>query len=200
MVLLVLTQLVSPLTPHLAEEVFFRMPRTLREALAVHRSSKILEALGPEGERFANVLGLCGPLTSAFQVRHFPWLKRFLIVAYPLPLVCVCCIATPFHLQSYEFAVLGCHASSGSDHSLNGSPCLLRFRLLQVGWPRMRLSAQPAIVQEAEQLWGLLLLLRQDMHALFTRARHLQNAIPGRVSRVGSLNDLKLSITAPVST
>ncbi|CDJ53402.1 isoleucyl-tRNA synthetase, putative [Eimeria brunetti] len=133
MVLLVLTQLVSPLTPHLAEEVFFRMPRTLRAALAAHRSSKILDALGPAGEGVASVLGLCRPLTSVFQV----------------------------------------------------------------GWPRMRLSIQPATAAEAEQLWSLLLLLRQDVHTLFTRARQLQKCSHLEVPRVGSLNDLKLSVTAP---
>ncbi|CDJ26964.1 isoleucyl-tRNA synthetase, putative [Eimeria mitis] len=124
MILLVLTQLVSPLTPHLAEEVFFRMPRKLREALAAHRRSKILEALGPAGEGFANALGLRG-------------------------------------------------------------------------WPRMHLPIQPAIAAEAEQLWDLVLLLRQDVHSLFTRARQLQKGSRVGVPRVGSLNDLKLSITAP---
>lgn len=78
MVLLVLTQLVSPLTPHLAEEVFFRMPKTLREALAAHRSSKIMAALGPQGEGLADALGLCGPLTSVFHVCYLPFLMRLL--------------------------------------------------------------------------------------------------------------------------
>lgn len=64
----------------------------------------------------------------------------------------------------------------------------------------MHLSIQPAAVAEAQQLWGLLLPLRQDMHGLFTRARQLQNCGHVGSPRVGSLNDLKLSITAPVST
>ncbi|CDI78555.1 isoleucyl-tRNA synthetase, putative [Eimeria praecox] len=136
MVLLVLTQLVSPLTPHLAEEVFFRMPRTFRKTLAAHRSSKILKILGPGGQGFANALGLCGPLTSVFQV----------------------------------------------------------------GWPRMQLSIQPTTAAEAEQLWDLVALLRKDVHCLFTKARQLRSCSNAGEPRIGSLNDLKLSITAPTRT
>lgn len=69
MLLLVLTQLLAPLTPHLAEEVFFRMPKVLKKAVDAHRSRKIREVLGRAGRGLEDALGLSNSLTSVFQVR-----------------------------------------------------------------------------------------------------------------------------------
>ncbi|XP_026192782.1 uncharacterized protein LOC34622454 [Cyclospora cayetanensis] len=122
--LLALLPLVAPLTPHLAEETFWRMPHGLRRALCVHRTRKVCDLLGSKGGELARTLGL-------------------------------------------------------------------------MGWPRMHYAVAPRKAAEAERLWTLLLLLRQDLHWLFTRAGQQQKDCPRGHSRLGSLNDLKLTIDAP---
>ena len=68
MLLFALLPLVAPLTPHLAEEAFLKAPKKLRDALSAHRSRRICALLGPTRQGLAKALGLCGPLTSVFQV------------------------------------------------------------------------------------------------------------------------------------
>ncbi|KAL8271376.1 hypothetical protein Esti_004710 [Eimeria stiedai] len=66
--LLALLPMVAPLTPHLAEEVFLRLPKRLRMDLSEHRSRKVRGLLGPQLDSLAGTLGLKSSLTSVFQM------------------------------------------------------------------------------------------------------------------------------------
>lgn len=70
MLLLSLLPVVAPLTPHLAEEVFLRLPRSLRAEAARHRSQRVSGLLGPTSQNVVETLRLRGPLTTVFQVRR----------------------------------------------------------------------------------------------------------------------------------
>ncbi|KAL8440453.1 hypothetical protein Efla_005595 [Eimeria flavescens] len=63
-----LLPMLAPITPHLAEEVFLRLPKSLKEALAVHRSGKVRGLLGEGLDDLIEALGLSGPMTSVFQL------------------------------------------------------------------------------------------------------------------------------------
>ncbi|KAL8451737.1 hypothetical protein Emed_001899 [Eimeria media] len=103
--LLTLLPMVAPLTPHLAEEVFLRLPKRLRMELSVHRNRRM-------------------------------------------------------------------------------------------GWPRMQLPVNPQEAVEAQRMWDLVVLLRQDLHSLMTKANAGGARLTGS-SPIRSFNEAKLHIAAP---
>ncbi|KAL8436568.1 hypothetical protein ACSSS7_001646 [Eimeria intestinalis] len=129
--LLTLMPTVAPLTPHLAEEVFLRLPRRLRIELSVHHNRRVRGLLGLQAGSLAEALALKSSLTSVFQM----------------------------------------------------------------GWPRMQLPIDSQKAVEAQRLWELVDLLRQDLHSLLTNA-NAGGPCPTGSSPIRSFNEAKLHIAA----